>query len=308
MSENAIFNLSWTWWCPEDADVESLHERAIAFIETLKQVAPGKHIFQLERGKECGRLHFQGNSNVNTKIRSTTYRTLLNDYLPGIYVEATSKVGRGKAAFYCMKADTRVAGPWSDEPIYLGQDLPTTLYPWQTDLLNICQGPWESRKIYWIFDEQGNTGKSAFAKYMAYHHDVPGYIHAKASDVLNMVCKEPHKKAYIFDLSRTSGHEHHMDDVYMAIETIKNGNVLNTKYETKRIMMMPPHIIVFSNKYPDTSALSGDRWIIKTILNGNLTDPPPRVNTWFPPPILRRSENMMWPLSGEKSPTGIGYT
>jgi len=46
------------------------------------------------------------------------------------------------------------------------------------------------------------------------------------------------------------------------LESIKNGLIVNTKYETGSKLFNSPHIIVFSNMSPDVSAMSMDRWKI----------------------------------------------
>ena len=69
---------------------------------------------------------------------------------------------------------------------------------------------------------------------------------------------------YIFDISRTvpTGS---MNEIYMALESVKNGYFVNTKYDTGVCCMEIPHVIVFSNHLPKLSALSGDRWKIHNL-------------------------------------------
>lgn len=97
---------------------------------------------------------------------------------------------------------------------------------------------------------------------MSFHHKVPKLTFGKASDLLNLVAKMKGRRGYIFDCSRTVPKDQSMDDIYCAMENIKNGHFTNTKYETEEILMDPPHIICFSNWLPDLSKLSRDRWIV----------------------------------------------
>lgn len=228
-----------------------------------------KFVFQLERGEQ-GRLHYQGFIHLKEKQRSSTLRsTLLTAKRQGLYIAACSDAGKAAASRYAMKADTREDGPWADKNVYMGQDLPTKLYEWQEDVRKILLGPMEDRKIYWYYDHEGNLGKSKFAKYMKFHHDVPKITFGKCSDLLNLVTKQQNKKAYIFDLSRTKSREIDMDEIYSAMENIKNGHFINTKYEVEEVLMLPPHICVFANYRPDTSKLSSDRWIIRQLGSNN---------------------------------------
>ncbi len=58
-----------------------------------------------------------------------------------------------------------------------------------------------------------------------------------------------------------------MDHVnYEVIESVKNGIVYNTKYESEMRVYKIPHVIVFSNERPDETKLSHDRWDIIELL------------------------------------------
>lgn len=191
-----------------------------------------------------------------------------------------------------MKAETRVAGPWADKPIYMGQDLPTVLYPWQEKLRTmITQTKPDDRTVFWIFEKEGNVGKTKFSKYMCFHHKVtaspiffsslslglapfsvpsqiPFYTASSERDVAFQVLKEQGRAAYIFDIPRTIDEKQYGSDikgVFQAIEQIKNGMVFSTKYAPERVCMSPPHVICFANFRPDLTRLSADRWCVLEI-------------------------------------------
>lgn len=53
---------------------------------------------------------------------------------------------------------------------------------------------------------------------------------------------------------------------YASLESIKNGLICNTKYETGSKVFNPPHIIIFANFPPDKAdKLSKDRWKITNL-------------------------------------------
>lgn len=167
-----------------------------------------------------------------------------------------------------MKDETRVRGPWADKPIkpkYSGKDLPTTLYAWQTDVLQRCQTEPDDRTVNYIYDPNGNTGKSKFSKYMWYHHGAVFLPWGRTGDILNYVCKNKDAGVFFFDLSRAKPQDWARDDISAAIEQIKNGMIVNMKYETCGVTFMPPHVWVFSNQLPNLSSMSKDRWSIYTI-------------------------------------------
>lgn len=221
-----------------------------------------KFIFQQEKCPKTGSLHWQCYVNLKKKQRASTLIKSLNAAgLSGATVLAASDKGKTALAQYCMKEESRVDGPWADHPIYRGQDLPKTLRPWQQEICNMVKTEPHPRSIHWYYDAVGGAGKTVLAKYMYYHHKVLTLTVGKASDLLNLVSKMPGLPMYIFDISRTvpTGS---MNELYHAIESVKNGYLVNTKYETNVLIFERPHVVVFSNMLPKMSALSGDRWEI----------------------------------------------
>ncbi len=228
-----------------------------------------KFVYQTERGKETKKLHFQGFLNLKEKKRKKPLITSISHHLglsaQAVTVSPCSSAGRTTLAKYAMKAETRVAGPWADKPIYLGQDLFKVPRPWQKEVITMLSssGSPDPRKIYWYYDPVGSAGKSALAKYLYYHHQLLTLTFSDAKDLLNLVFKRQGLKAYLFDLSRTKGGKTSMSDIYQALESVKNGYFINAKYETGVACFAIPHVVVFSNHLPDMSALSADRWVVR---------------------------------------------
>lgn len=166
-----------------------------------------------------------------------------------------------------MKTETRVNGPWSDRKIYMGQDLPQELYPWQEEVRDRCMAEADDRTINYIYDPVGNTGKSKFAKYMAYHHKALMLPWGKTGDLLNLVVKRTGTEIFFFDLSRSKPQDWAKDDIAAAAEQIKNGHIVNLKYETGDTMFNPPHVWMFSNQLPNLASVSYDRWAIWKIVH-----------------------------------------
>lgn len=164
---------------------------------------------------------------------------------------------------YAMKDDTRVRGPWADKKLpkeYKGQDLPTQLYPWQQYVLERCEYDPDDREINYIIDVRGNTGKSKFAKYMWFHKGALFLPWGRTGDILNYVCKNKDAGIFFFDLSRSKPQDWARDDISAAVEQIKNGMIVNMKYETSGVVFSPPHVWIFSNQSPNLSSMSRDRW------------------------------------------------
>lgn len=230
--------------------------------EIFEKIAK-RYVFQLEECPSTKTRHFQCFLNLRIKKRLHEVKTMLNGFgLGGAHVTIASSNGKEQLKQYCMKLDSRVSGPWADRPIYLGADLITVLRPWQKAIVDLAYKPLpHPRKIHWFYDAIGGLGKSSIVKYMYYHLKVLTVTIGKASDLLNLVYKMQGKKMYCFDISRTctSGA---MTEIYLALEAVKNGYFVNTKYDTGVACFEIPHIVVFSNHLPLMSALSVDRWNI----------------------------------------------
>ncbi len=143
------------------------------------------------------------------------------------------------------------------------QKAPTVLtdvnmYPWQRSLIDEASAPAGARKVVWINDPVGNTGKSALRNYMFNQKETFIVDSGKYSDVAYQYNCEP---IIIFDLPRTT--EGYVP--YRVMEKLKDGLISSTKYHSTTKAFPHPHIYVFANFAPDFAALSRDRWDYRTI-------------------------------------------
>lgn len=179
-----------------------------------------------------------------------------------------------KAKVYCSKEDTRVGetilpkkAPPVKDPLE-GLELKD----WQKRLLAILNGEPDERKVIWIYDSVGNSGKTTLAKHLCIKYPdealyltggpsnckygVTSFLYSKTKGKLERNHRE--LKIALFDFTRSQ------DDrvSYQAIEEIKNGIFFNTKYESMMVTYNKPHVVIFSNFYPELNKLSQDRWDI----------------------------------------------
>jgi hypothetical protein len=126
---------------------------------------------------------------------------------------------------------------------------------WQSNLWTTCCTVPDPRAVLWYYDSAGNTGKSWFANSCPDAYIVTGGKHA------DIFYAYKFEKIVIFDWPR----DHEDRFPYGVVEAFKNGYFLSTKYEVKRVKFAVPHVIVFSNFYPDRIKLSQDRWEINEI-------------------------------------------
>ncbi len=137
---------------------------------------------------------------------------------------------------------------------------------WQEDILELIKLEPDYRKIYWYWDDEGNTGKSAFTRYLIINHGalaVGGLDNDIKYGICDWIGSKKKLKVLIIDIPRSTFNK----ISYKSIEEVKNGFLYNTKYESKMVVFNIPHVIVFANSVPDYSALSDDRLMVRRVSN-----------------------------------------
>jgi len=201
-----------------------------------------------------GTPHLQGYFELKTKARPSS---LFNN--KRIHFEK-AKGSREQNDIYCSKDNNIIVSIGRPKPIKIIQ----TLYPWQKEIEDLILTEPDDRKIYWFYDKKGNMGKSQFIKYCIVKHKVLFCSGGKHSDIINLVFNQDmdETNCVIFDIPRAN--EGYVS--YSALESIKNGMVCNTKYETGVKIFNSPHILCFANFPPENQEkLSADRWVITNL-------------------------------------------
>jgi len=199
------------------------------------------------------KAHLQGFFHLKKAMRITEIKLINNPHLEGCKGSEEQNVN------YVSK-DGIVTSFGFPKPIKVIE----ILRPFQAEIEKLCLTEPDERKIYWFWESVGNTGKSAFIKYMIVKNKALLCQGGKHSDIINLVFNTDMDRSNIilFDIPRA--HKGHIS--YSALECIKNGMVCNTKYETGVKVFNSPHIIIFANFPPDDpELLSNDRWVIKEL-------------------------------------------
>lgn len=199
-----------------------------------------------------GTPHLQGYCEFKSKRRP---KTLMCDR---IHWEK-AKGNKLQNIAYCSKEQNVLIGKGLPKPIKLIKDL----YPWQKDIEDLILTEPDDRKIYWFWDSKGNKGKTQLMKYLVATHKSLPCVGGKFGDIMNLVFNQDMDEttSCIFNIPR--GHREFLS--YSSLEAIKDGMVVNTKYETGYKLFNSPHVIVFANFPPDTELLSQDRWVVKCL-------------------------------------------
>lgn len=136
----------------------------------------------------------------------------------------------------------------------------STLRPYQQYILEIANQQPDKRKIYWIYDNIGNAGKTELADHLEDQLNFKRFVNGKTADIAHSWNGEN----VVFDLSRTTEGRINWE----VIEQLKNGRVFSGKYESCSKKYNRPHLFVFSNFLPEVrnsygrDTISRDRWEI----------------------------------------------
>lgn len=157
---------------------------------------------------------------------------------------------------------------------YIRLHLPLPVLPeyipreWQEKLNAILATEPDRRTINFVIDESGDQGKSYFIeKYIA---DNPGkalvFSPGKSIDLkyafYSCMCS-PHVVFFDAPRSRQSCSENNQSKSllpYDFLEELKNGRMMNMKYNSATFRFKVPHVVVMTNQQPDMDALSMDRY------------------------------------------------
>ena len=252
-------------------------------IEDFKKCWTGiiKHFAaQIEQGKG-GYEHWQFRIALIKKKRKNELMDLIlhtGEKVPN-YLEPTTTGEAGKKmgdAFYQLKNDSRIAGPWTDKDVekYIPRHLRNiTPYAWQREVLESGE-VFDDRIVNCIIDPKGCHGKSTLTRYAMLNykaiklpnHNDPVKLTQSTCNMLS-ARKERHPTHVFVDLPRAMCKEK-LHGLYIAIEEIKGGYVCDERNHFDEWWYDPPSIWVFSNTAPDTSLLTRDRWRLWEISPG----------------------------------------
>jgi hypothetical protein len=167
---------------------------------------------------------------------------------------------------YCTKSETRDGVQILHNfrrPKELSIINPDRVY--QQKVIDIINEEPDDRSIHWFYERKGNVGKSALVKYLVIKREAVFIDEGKKADLINLIYKTDmdSKNIVLIDIPRANRNR----VSWKTIESIKNGLICNTKFETGYKAFEAPHVVVFSNFPPEVtdSTISKDRVFIYEI-------------------------------------------
>jgi len=126
---------------------------------------------------------------------------------------------------------------------FVVKKMEVTLRPWQKMIEEKLDAtPPDGRTIYWIYDRDGNNGKTFFAEYLLRNRGA-GIFDGRVQDMAYAYTGQP---IVCMDIAR--GQADNMQHLHVTAEKLAGGSIFSAKYESQyKIYDNKPHVIVFAN-------------------------------------------------------------
>lgn len=243
-------------------------------VGVLKENSAIRWCFQLEKG-DGGLVHIQGCVSFKAGKRLSELSKIF--LCPGVNKKAHWSATRDEksASFYSTKEDTRVLGPWTDKdqpayiPVAFRNPVLRAEQQWILDRLE----DQNNRKILFVVDRAGNSGKTWFGLYLCMHKcgvRIPSSMKS-AGEIIQAAMATlgatPSKQRYLsLDIPRSVTGRESWIKWLSALEDIKNGHLCDPRYAWREAFIEPPKMLVTANAAPPRDLLTTDRFDIVDML------------------------------------------
>lgn len=243
-------------------------------------------VFQLEKGVETQRNHFQGRFELRRQQTRPQVLTRFEKVFNVLNL-TVQKEECYDSTMYCTKLDTRIDGPhWFGPDSYLMENevpKPLPYRQWQSELESLMldsdnetRDELRDRKVVVVYDNKGNNGKSSWMRNIRLRRRdlvirklTPERPDRLRASVYKMTRKQTPDLLFV-DLPRTLGKDTDLKGFFEALEEIKNGWVIDTMYGNyNEAIFTPPMVVIMTNIHPKKfiDLMSIDRWIIFSLDN-----------------------------------------
>lgn len=245
------------------------------------------YTFQTEMGTIKSKVHYQGVLNLyGPRLSKKLLLKLFEEQFSNVSGLSLNPV-HDKIAIqnYVTKSEGRLDGPFygGKNEMYDPEMAQCTLRPWQQDLFDLITGDsandLKERKVIFIQDCEGNTGKSWFQKWLRVGQkkiearSLPVSSVDRLISAINIITKGNQIDLLNIDLTKTKGEDQSYQDLFSAVEQIKNGYVIDVMYgKYNEAIFKPPIVIIYTNEdiMKFLHYLSRDRWLVFQINKSKL--------------------------------------
>lgn len=248
--------------CPIESEDDLIYKKLIPLFNKIAKF----YIFSVEIGSLTKKRHIQGYIEFKCKKRLSECKKIIDDTTHW----EKSKGSKDQNIIYVSKDP--IKGPFSFDDgkklKYSAEELDLIteemLYDWQKGIIEMIGKKAAKRVIYWYWSKEGSIGKTEFVKYLMFHYKAKFCQGAKKDIMCSILGKDGTNDArpiYIFGYPRTVE-----DKVsYDGLESVKDGLLFSSKYESGDALIPIPHVLVFANFPPKRAALSADRWVVECL-------------------------------------------
>lgn len=217
-------------------------------------------------GKEVGEMgtpHLQG----YVEFKNARYRRSIKKDITGEFWIKGAKKSYENNYQYCSKQGDFKCSRQLRTQDYIKWLKQLTLLPHQQRGYDIFTQPIDffDRTVYWVYDEEGSSGKTVLSKYIRATRDDAIRINGKMNDVFNEILKYKTRNdgecpsIVLIDIPRST-EEKFIN--YTTIEKVKDMDFMSGKFEGGDVLGPPPVLVIFSNHLPDKSKMTENRWVI----------------------------------------------
>lgn len=239
-------------------------------------------VFQYEIGARRKKEHIQGVFTLSGRRQSkiSVLRMFERSFKNVYGLTLTAVYDKIAIRSYVTKEEGRTRGPFygGKKDMFDSNFAKAKLRSWQYELFKIMTGEnkeiLKDRKVILVQDCCGNTGKSWFQKWLRVGQktllvrSLPISSVDRLISAVHILNKTYEVDAYLIDLTRTQGEDQSYNDLFAAIEQIKNGHIIDVMYgKYNESIFKPPMILLFTNNNISNfrNYLSHDRWLVYTI-------------------------------------------
>lgn len=238
------FRLFWvaTYELPKYQDIESCRNLRQSF----KYCSKEDHLCDFA-AVDADYLHIH----TQTYLASTRYSTLSNTSYPYCRHQGANRKEFEQRFREWKAVEQREKGLTENESV--------KLKAWQRAALHLLDGQ-DDRQVLWIYDAEGNSGKSFLATYLL--RTGRAFV-VEGGSTRDLAFAYSDQSQVVFDFCRSQKEFVN----YHIIEAFKNGRLFSSKYESSLRIFDSAKVVCFANFMPEWAKLSLDRWMCLSLSN-----------------------------------------